>query len=1052
VDKCRRLTTEEQAEWDKIQTMPDKVRQMSEAIFVRKIKKSWDTESVNNMPRSEIVEPKLEDIKTTVIMPDEEPLSPERFKEVMGEIAKETEEFFQAVPDLALFQRFGVPGLMKLEDELALRKTALASNPKVKNIIKENTDVNNSVKNAEIFLTNLHELELHKDPNESTEETIARDKVWKKLSKQTGIDSNTLRTMNWKDLSPKQQRSLGVSLIKDKSLLYKSSWWGKDARYVFSDWQEETGLPFGVVFERMKTAGDYIKRLQDKYLKRITENPEFKHLIHNTTAQERVAMELNSRNPDFKLESPEGLTQEELHMADAIAEIYDEWKPIVRYMRFMEAYEKSPLATDIHTLIPDAPIADLEEAKRIYETESEETFWAFMTEKTWGVVDSGYDPIMVSKPTMTSRKYSLESIRGTSRLMERVSEEAPVGQEKGLLRRFDTYNRSMATRMFLRKEMVSLKEMMENSWDKWDNPQEVEKHIVGYIRETQGFPQEGSIFDHIIRRLQKWAYANVFMHPFLGFRNILQPLWSFPFRKDLISSMWEYNKLPISFKHRATIRFSTVIDQSGRVMREFLFQGDESSQLGSIPKWLDKALTPMKLVGKGFDFLSSWSAKIPTMPFSDKVSRSWAYRTGLVKAYKATQQFKEDGNLEDWYKNSGVSFLSKEQQTYIVEMLLIPDGTVYNMGIPGLMSLTGSEAASIKIAEDLVDVSMYMYDRANSARIHYGTHGRSFASLLTFPRSTLQLYATQVGKVLDTALPTEERTTATRNIVLLFITGELLSMGILSLSGRRRKDYSLLNTVTWKFGGLSLALMTDVSITLVDTILAAFGNKEDKEAALAKLPSEFTRLGDTLLGFYKVTWDLIETATDEKAGLDTRYLRQVRAWVDSNYTPEQVDKAERTVIEKFQKVLAGAEQPDPTMLEKALDSIYTEQQKLGEIQANGSRFQVKDFASKVDSATKDVPENLLDKDFGFTDLTLFYLDCKDAWRDYELLSTIDPSVRRNWRLTHPEEEAMMLFWGKVSKSEYTKGSRDGQEIVSLMHSWTVQYSITEDMHPKWSGW
>jgi hypothetical protein len=310
------------------------------------------------------------------------------------------------------------------------------------------------------------------------------------------------------------------------------------------------------------------------------------------------------------------------------------------------------------------------------------------------------------------------------------------------------------------------------------------------------------------------------------------------------------------------------------------------------------------------------------------------------------------------------------------------------------------------------------------------------------------MYAMQFAKVLSKTSSPLERLAATKNIVLLWLVGDVLSSALMALSGRRRKEYTLINTLTWQFGGLSFGIARDATTFLNDMLLAAAGDEVDKQRVLSALPQEASRLGDVLVGFYRITFDTLEALTDEKAGLDIRYMRKIRAFFDKTYTPQEQDKAERTVVEAAQKIIMGSEAPDPIVFEKAQDTLKQDEDKLGTISAIGQSYTLQQFGGDIDKTFTNIPDFLVIEEAGWSDLVMFHAQCSDAWKEYDELPTTPSKIREDWRLTHPEEEAMMLFWGKLSKSIHRRGSTAGNETMTLLRSWWDRYGITSDKRPK----
>lgn len=126
--------------------------------------------------------------------------------------------------------------------------------------------------------------------------------------------------------------------------------------------------------------------------------------------------------------------------------------------------------------------------------------------------------------------------------------------------------------------------------------------------------------------------------------------------------------------------------------------------------------------------------------------------------------------------------------------------------------------------------------------------------------------------------------------------------------------------------------------------------------------------------------------------------------------------------------------------------------RLGQIDASGEFYTVREYGNDVARLTKTIPDFLLSEDEGFSPLVLFYEDCEKEWRVYTWLPSEPPSIREDWRKEHVEAEAMILFWGLEEKSVFYKGTKEGQHVSSLLMTWFTNYHIDRRMHPAFANW
>ena len=123
----------------------------------------------------------------------------------------------------------------------------------------------------------------------------------------------------------------------------------------------------------------------------------------------------------------------------------------------------------------------------------------------------------------------------------------------------------------------------------------------------------------IINRIQNWAYPVVFMRPWIGGKKLLPSILGF-FQTELTCSehLQELiRNFPKTYKALTRILFDTKIDQSGRVMRDFIYEDNSiiyASEQSAATKVAGKAVHyTLGMGARVLDFLSGLAAKIPTM-------------------------------------------------------------------------------------------------------------------------------------------------------------------------------------------------------------------------------------------------------------------------------------------------------------------------------------------------------------------------------------------------------------------------------------------------------
>jgi len=113
--------------------------------------------------------------------------------------------------------------------------------------------------------------------------------------------------------------------------------------------------------------------------------------------------------------------------------------------------------------------------------------WAYLGDKSWGVIGSGYSPWRISRPDLEVTEPRWTATRGAGYLMSRDSTQMPWEARRGLLATYDSYNLSMALRYFLRREIQYLANDFNISYKKWTNPDHVQDYLRKYLRAVQVF-------------------------------------------------------------------------------------------------------------------------------------------------------------------------------------------------------------------------------------------------------------------------------------------------------------------------------------------------------------------------------------------------------------------------------------------------------------------------------------------------------------------------------------------------------------------------------------
>jgi|GEM_PF-2633398 len=185
-------------------------------------------------------------------------------------------------------------------------------------------------------------------------------------------------------------------------------------------------------------------------------------------------------------------------------------------------------------------------------------------------------------------------------------------------------------------------------------------------------------------------------------------------------------------------------------------------------------------------------------------------------------------------------------------------------------------------------------------------------------------------------------------------------------------------------------------------------------------------------------------------------------------------------------MFVGAVYHSPTKMDVALKELAEAEARLGEMNKVGEFYTVREFGHDIAKLTEPLPDDMVTEEYGFSKLVVFYKQSERLWEEYDRLpldmeSTIaliaeelhgtegywlagvlwleydklpskPTSGGTKYRLNHPEVDASLLFWGKVSQPVFMRGSPGWEEAANLLVTWFNYYKIDKRMHPRWANW
>ncbi len=747
--------------------------------------------------------------------------------------------------------------------------------------------------------------------------------------------------------------------------------------------QDRTGEPFYDIYRMMLDKRLANQTKAENIFKEIMEStPDFKVIATDREALQRVNNYLASRlGEDIKVAS---MSEGEIALAKKIEEVLFSFRNSVRYNRFMTAY--SSHEGDITLMskdIPNAPRTDLREAVKIYESEGASKLTDYLNIKTWGVINTGYEPHIVVNPKLQLRRIKATILpKGMLKTREGITFDAG---EKTILDRTHTYIHRMLN-LELEPYLRKLDMTLQKASPKLREPGKTANDLSLMIDEMKGTFYISEPLARFIAKGGGYATSVVYLAPHLGFRNLFQNAAMFPDRTALVDPR---NK---KLSAKAQEYFDIYVDQGRQFTQQFLLQGE----LGT---------------GKVANLLRRFSF----MGVSESINNRWAFWAGVNKGNRALADYQKIGDIGKFINDSGMKDLTLRQQKEVLE----------------LMALGKEKEAIWLIARKINHNTNMIYDRAQGAPVTMGTSGRLLGSLLNFTRGYGQRVGQQLGKLASGHTYTE-RKHAAKILVGLALFGIAAGFLYQKITGKKQNPYNPLLMLTWSPGGLAVGAMIDTADVIGNIVQAITGDKD----ALTRIPTDLARSGDLLIPFYSVFLNVLESLTDTKF-LDRLVLRKVLALLNENYKPDkEYYQKERDWIGKLQHALFGGEPAEPLKLDEAKEIIPKNIDNLGQTDQTGL-----DAALKQAIADEASPQRIAEikaKDWTY-DITSLRRDIGDAIRGLtnEEITELSPIV-----IAYSEFANQKDAYGDLSTEEQKQYLKDNPDFITNRLFWGDNNLVT----------
>jgi len=428
-----------------------------------------------------------------------------------------------------------------------------------------------------------------------------------------------------------------------------------------------------------------------------------------------------------------------------------------------------------------------------------------------------------------------------------------------------------------------------------------------YAARAKGYPMKMELPSRLLRGAQTVFFRALTVKPNTWLRNMWQGVHTVP-HKEFVTDV-RFSAPKFSFKHlpeNAMSFYDIATDGSTDFAKFFL--GIHST--GQLSKYniLDKALQLVENVGKVF-------AKTDDINRRTVFAKTWFRSKFYLDKYAA-------GDIErhNMYNRLGIDKMKPLEQRTFRELLQAKD----------------NEQAASFIADWQVKNSQWVYNRAARSLAEMTPGGEAWSNLLTWTKSLVQQNVNclhQIKDGLERAKTVEgnawdintPRGRAYRQamhgglqiggLVLASAVGNAI-MANATLSHKTKFTSYGWGALTWEFGGVTNAVLTEFTTTLADVVQAFDGTDEDRKMSFEKL----AKIGDNmalrqLVPFAKQALSIMEAATN-RSYIAPVYELMTKITRGQSRGVTQVD---RTVLERLTHAVFGT---DPSKSKEIRELAY----------------------------------------------------------------------------------------------------------------------------------
>jgi len=634
---------------------------------------------------------------------------------------------------------------------------------------------------------------------------------------------------------------------------------------------------------------------EDTWLGRQKAVHEFNKITADKDAMSRIDSHILSQMPletvkkyggseetlkEFR-EKAKGITEDEKTVADAMQDVFKEWEPIVRTLKFIDWYE-----TGGRKGIPKEQAKefadDLEKATTIYETKGREAVLEYLRDKPFGVIGGGYLPqestishLMEAMGLKIPQEELSEVSTPDGRIKMRQQLDTETGKMNSV-QKMASYVRSMGMLWDVTPKMQAAGMELERHYDKFKDFGDVRDKMLTLRDAIMGRSLKGSIARKI--RGPYGQFVTTLLSEFvLAARNMPQGGVLSPMKQIHFDPRKGTSRQPLP--EDAEEYYDDFVSQQS-AYHEYWLQDSSLFEAGAMKKL--KKYSPWSMANKLAELARIY-------PRSDEIGRKWTNRSQyfhvqeLLKGFRAGEENVETA-ADKVARKSFIPYMSVTEKRRAFE-LLSQDFT------------EGTDEAAKFISKVYTDNLHFRYATSDRAPMEQEESGQLLLNLFLYNRGVAEHLAGGAKQMKAEGLKGKEKVgSMLRGVwkIMQYVAGAEVMGGLYSLlSGRRRNPYSVVNLLTYDPGGLMLGALQDAA-DLVQAPVEIYLAIQEGDAGRAKrVYDDFARGLPRMVGMTMPFLDMtVRTyqAIFDYENIPTYYLRRMRELVDDEYQAQDPER------------------------------------------------------------------------------------------------------------------------------------------------------------------